>query len=383
MKLVVGRAELIDSGWGKERRSIISVQSDHANVQIILDSINTTSPSDKLEIACFNHPTNHVVVGTAKAVSALESHCDGFQQSVRVKRLRVTHGFHSFLTEAILPVVEELAKSVEWKVPTIPLELATKDHTEQEPGAWLLSHHIRNPVFFSAAIQRIAKKFQSCVWVEAGQGSSVMSLVKNCLNGEGQQLYCPSFLKEPNAVSSLAETVVELWKAKILVQFWPYHRRQRNNFQYKSLPPYQFDKTKHRLPFIDRSAPEPAAEIATTLPTKISHEFISFVEFTDSSKKEAIFLIDPESERYMYLLNGHIASNQALAPASLYVELLSRAVIILTEGATFDTHVINMSSIQMEGAPIGLDAKKNIYTKLARCTPGVDSWDFEYSSKLK
>ncbi|TVY29662.1 Methylphloroacetophenone synthase [Lachnellula hyalina] len=386
LKLVVGRAELINVSWGEERGSMISVQSDHAVVNSILDTINTESPDSKLEIACFNHPTNHVVVGTTKAVDIFESHIaadNKLQQNIRVKRLNVTHGFHSALTEGILPGLESLANSVQWNKPTISIELATEEHIAQELGAWLIPHHIRNPVYFSSAVQRLAQKFPSCVWVEAGQGSSVMSLVKNSVKGEGQPLYCPSFLNGPNAISSVAETVVELWKTGIHVQFWPYHRSERSHFEYKSLPPYQFEKTKHWLPFINQAAPEPAPTVAPATQTIITHEFISFLEFSDSSKKEAVFLVDPESERYMYLLNGHIASNQALAPASLYVELLSRAAMILTSNASFDTHVINMNSMQMKGAPIGLDSKKNIYIKLTRITPDVDYWGFEFSSKLK
>ncbi|CRG92018.1 Conidial yellow pigment biosynthesis polyketide synthase [Talaromyces islandicus] len=384
MRLVVERAELIVSSWGQERGSMISVQSDRTVVNSILDVVNAELP-DKLEIACFNHSKNHVLVGTANAVSALESHIssDDRWRNVRAKRLRVTHGFHSALTEQILLELEKVANSLQWNKPTIPIELATETHIDKDPGPWLIPHHMRNPVYFSSAIQRVAKKFQSCVWVETGQGSSIMSLIKNCLNGQGQQLYCPSFLNGPNAVSSVAETVVELWKAGIHVQFWPYHRSARGNFEYKSLPPYQFEKTKHWLPFVDKATSEPAAEVAPTAQVTPTHEFISFMRFSDPSEKEAIFLVDPESERYMYLLNGHIASNQALAPASLYVELLSRATMLLTKGASYDTHVLNMNSMQMQGAPIGLDSKKNIYIKLTRITPGVDKWDFEFSSKLK
>ncbi|TVY71493.1 Methylphloroacetophenone synthase, partial [Lachnellula suecica] len=381
MRLVVGRAELIERSWGEERGAMISVQSDINAINNVLDIVNAESPDDELEIACFNHPTNHVVVGTIKAISALEDYAASEEErSLRAKRLKVTHGFHSALTEPLLPELETLANSLQWNKPTIPIELATKSHTDREPGPWLIPHHMRNPVHFSAAIQRVAATHQSCIWVEAGQGSSVISLVKHCLTNSGQQLYCPSFLNGQNAVTSVAETVVELWKNGVYVQFWPYHRKDRAQFEYKSLPPYQFEKTKHWLPFIDHTAPEPPAPAA---PIVLTHEFISFLEFTDASKNEAIFLVDPESERYTYLLNGHIASNQALAPASLYVELLSRAAMLLTPSTSFSTHVINMNSMQMKGAPIGLDAKKNIYIKLTRVNAGVDYWDFEFSSRLK
>jgi malonyl CoA-acyl carrier protein transacylase/SAM-dependent methyltransferase len=383
MRLVVGRAELIENSWGLERGSMISIQSDKAMVISILDRVNAGLPSEPLEIACFNHPTNHVVVGSVKAVECLESYIASSDQSIRVKRMKVTHGFHSALTEGVLTGLESLSESVQWKPPRIHIELATGEHEAREIGAWLIPHHMRNPVFFSAAIARIAEKYQSCAWLEAGQGSSVMSLVKNCLNGSVQQLYYPSFLSGPSAISSLAETVVELWKANIHVQFWPYHRSERGQFEHKSLPPYQFEKTRHWLPFIDQGTQKAVKDVTPPVKAALEPEFISFLGHSDLTKTEAIFLVDPQSVRYMYLLNGHIASNQALAPASLYVELLARAAIILTEGAKFDTHVINMDSMQMKGAPIGLDPKKNIYIKLTRINPGADYWAFDFTSKPK
>ncbi|KAG5951531.1 Type I Iterative PKS [Claviceps sorghi] len=393
MRLVVGRAELIESSWGEERGCMMAILGPYAVVQGILDSFNSASASDHLEIACFNHPTNHVVVGTANAVRRLERHItdnDTLGESVRVKRLGVTHGFHSALTESILPELEKLANSVKWNKQIVPVELTTQEATAREPGAWLIPQHTRHAVYFSHAVQRIAEKFPSCVWVEAGQGSSIMSLVKKtCLakDVQQQQLYCPLLLKDSNqseASTSVAKTVVELWKAKIPVQFWLHHRSQRGRFEYKSLPPYQFEKTKHWLPFVDQVAPTAAftqAEPETS--AKPTHELISFSEFADASKREAVFLVDPESERYTYLLNGHIAANQALAPTSLYIELLSRAAILLKEGASFDTHVLSLNSLQLKGARIGLDPAKRILIKLTRISDGTDTWKFECSSRPK
>lgn len=384
LKLILGRAALIANNWGKEQGSMISIQSDLADLEAMLDIVNVDLADGKLEIACYNHPTNHVVVGTSRSVNALEDYANnGGQNKFRVKRLKVTHGFHSALTQDILPELEKLASEVQWNKSNIPIELATEEHIDKEPAAWLIPHHTRNPVYFSSAVQRIAQKLKSPIWVEAGQGSSIMSLVRNSLKSESSpQVYCPLFLNGPNAISSLAETVVQLWKAGINVQFWPYHRSGRYNFRYMSLPPYQFDKNKHWLPFIDKVIPEPAPIVSQPL-VKPKPEFISFLEFTDPSQQTAIFRVDPENERYSYLLNGHIASSQALAPASLYVELLSRATLTLTEGATFQTHVLNMSSMQMKGAPIGLDAKKYIYIRLTRITPDSNNWKWEFTSKPK
>ncbi|KAG6052579.1 Type I Iterative PKS [Claviceps sp. LM77 group G4] len=390
MRIVVGRAELIESSWGEERGCMLSILAPYSVVQSILESVNSTSTSDKLEIACFNGPTNHVVTGTTNAIGRLERHVtdsDTLRESVRVRRLKVTHGFHSALTESILPQLEKLASSVKWNKPNISLELTTQGAVGQEPGAWLIPQHTRHAVHFSQAVQRIAQKYQSCVWVEAGQGSGIMPLVKTCVgeSQQHQQLFCPLLLNDTTQsnTTSLANTVVDLWKAGVSVQFWLYHRSQRSHFAYKSLPLYQFEKTNHWLPFVDHAAITPAAKTCQDTPAKATHEFISFLEFTDPSKKEAVFLVDPESARYMYLLNGHVASNQALAPTSLYIELLSRAAMLLRDDASFDTHVLNMRNLRLHGPRPGLDPKKNIYIKLTRISEGIDSWAFECTSSLK
>lgn len=383
MGLVVGRAQLIEKCWGEQRGCMMSVQADRSTVEQLVDLHNRQNPDDGLEIACYNHPTNHVLVGTTEAISTLDSHANALQQSVRTKRLSVTHGYHSKFTNPLLSDLKQLANGLQWNKPTIHVELTTEDQLDLGLGPWIIPEHTRKPVYFTSAIHRLAARYPSCIWVEAGQGSSAMSLVKACLNGHDNQLYCPSLLNTPNATSCVADTVVALWKAGVVVQFWPYHRSQRAEFEYKSLPPYQFEKTQHWLPFVEQVAPEPIQEPAPAPPAKLIHDFISFLQYTDASEKEAIFLVDPESERYMYLLNGHVTSGQALAPASIYLELLSRATMILTKDATYDTHVTNMDNMQVKGAPIGLNPNRNIYIKLTRITSGVNYWNFEFSSRLK
>ncbi|KAL9080229.1 MAG: hypothetical protein Q9157_000951 [Trypethelium eluteriae] len=114
--LVVRRAELITSSWGAERGSMISLQADFETTSSILASLNADGENqDKLEIACFNHPLNHVIVGSEKAVSSLDDFVANdpkLNQSVLAKRLKVTHGFHSAFTDPLLPDLYGLASSI-------------------------------------------------------------------------------------------------------------------------------------------------------------------------------------------------------------------------------------------------------------------------------
>ncbi|KAL9080228.1 MAG: hypothetical protein Q9157_000950 [Trypethelium eluteriae] len=196
------------------------------------------------------------------------------------------------------------------------------------------------------------------------------------------QRYRPSVLSSPEVMNALAELTVALCKTGYALRFWPFHRLQRHQYDHKNVPPYQFEKTKHWLPFVDRVEEKPAVESDTFAQPRLIHEFFSFIGFQDESKKVAVFLVDPQSERYKMLLKGHITSRQALAPVSLYIELLSRTAMALVPSATYETHVTSIKSLQMR-SPIGLDENKDIFFTLSCVGDEQLLWSFVVSSRTK
>lgn len=49
---------------------------------------------DYVEIACYNGPESHVVVGSVMAIKSLEQFVASERGAMRTKKLRVTHRFH-------------------------------------------------------------------------------------------------------------------------------------------------------------------------------------------------------------------------------------------------------------------------------------------------
>ena len=386
LKLVIGRAELIASSWGAESGTMLSISADRETVSELLARSQSGPKKNSLEIACFNHPSNHVVVGSSKDVSALEDLIsnDSTKSSTRTKRLSVTHGFHSVFTEPLLPALHDLASGLQWKKPQIHVELCTETPAEADPGPWLAPEHTRKSVFFNQAINRLNEKFGACTWLEAGQKTSAISLVQSCLTTKGKdQKYCPSVLSTTDATSALADLTVDLWKAGYPIRYWPYHRSQSDQYEYKSVPAYQFEKTKHWLPYVDKVVEtQPAEEPAVTIQPSTRHEFFSLLGFDDKSERVARFYIDPESERFQTLLQGHITLDQALAPLSLYVELLSLTAMALTPEATYESHVTSIESLQTK-LPIGLDSTRDIFFTLTRISEGQPKWSAVVSSQAK
>ncbi|KAK8054708.1 Methylphloroacetophenone synthase [Apiospora phragmitis] len=261
LKLVSGRAALMQNHWGPEPGSMLFLQADRATVDEILRALESNKGGEHYaEIACHNGPKSHVVVGSSKSIEFLQNHVATtrhLRDSVRTKRLNVTNGFHSRFTEPMLPHLDALAKQLEWEKPQIHLETTDEVQSNPAPDHRSVSEHTRDPVFFQRAIERIAAKHSQCTWIEAGRGSSVMQLVKGCVaDSHAAHTFHTSPLTSANALDLLTDVTVDLWKSGYSVEYWPFHRIQKLDYEYISLPPIQFEKTRHWLELTERGPAE-------------------------------------------------------------------------------------------------------------------------------
>ncbi|OCK81842.1 beta-ketoacyl synthase [Lepidopterella palustris CBS 459.81] len=380
LKLVAGRASIMLEYWGPEQGSMLWLQATQQKVHEIINTVNSQGAGDLLEVACYNGPNSHVVVGSAQSIQALEKFVasnPSLRDSVRTKVLKVTHGFHSKFTEPLLPYLTILAEGVTWRRPKIHLETCDDSSSVSEPDSRLIAEHTRRPVFFEQAVRRLVHRYSQCTWLEAGRGSSVMQLVRGCLAGQDKgHLFLSPQLTTSNAVSSVGDITANLWKAGYAVQYWLFHRCQKQQYQFLTLPPYQFEKIRHWLPFTGRGEIVTPPESVEEIP---KHELLSFIKFNDKSRNEAIFRVDPQSDRFQTMLKGHVMAGQSLAPASLYFELAARAAISLYSDATSTPYVPCVESLQMK-SPIGLDSSKEILLCLTSVEDSQPIWSFSIST---
>ena len=375
LKLVAGRASIMLRHWGPEPGSMIYLQADRQKVSAILNMLKSEGARYDAEIACYNGPESHVVVGSTETIDALETFISkmSLRDKVRTKRLKVTHGFHSKLTEPLLSHLTALAKELVWKRPTIHLEICDDTPSIAEPDFFLVAEHMRRPVFFQQAVERLARRHDQSTWLEAGCGSSVMQLVRGSLRETQGHLFLSPQLTKPNAQGSLTDVTLDLWKAGYAVQYWLFHRSQKSQYHFLMLPPYQFEKTRHWLPFTNRGSktekPDPFQ--GKTIP----HELLSFLRFKDDSKTEAEFRIAPQSDRFKSLLGGHVMSGQSLAPASMYFEVAARAALLLQSDTMANSYVPIVEGLLMK-SPIGLDTTKDIFLCLKKMQGSRPSWSF-------
>jgi malonyl CoA-acyl carrier protein transacylase/acyl carrier protein/SAM-dependent methyltransferase len=391
MRLVRGRASLIQNLWGPQRGAMLSVEADSAQLSEILSHTRNADPSYNIEVACYNSPTSHVLVGSAESIQAAEHVIKAspvFSQSVKFKRLNVTHGYHSHFIDPILPGLVELADSLEFHEPTIHIETTTSDQGWRLANSTLIAQHSREPVYFSQAVHRIEKRHGTCAWLEAGSDSTITSMARRAFGTSLQagHIFQSLSLTSLNAWDQLAISTANLWNAGLGVQFWPFHRCQRQDYAHINLPPYQFEKSRHWLEYVEAeemsmtevkaTAAEPTEKLETVSQLLT---FISFMRPQNMGVSLSEFSIDPGSEKFKAYVSVHSVLGNNLCPASLYLHLAIKAVSMIIEEATLADHTLSVESLELE-SPLGIDEQRAISLKLRETDDNPLVWSFEISS---
>ena len=384
LRLVCGRASLIRQHWGSESGAMLALEADVETVSELMNFLQ--SSGHNIEIACYNAPRSHVLVGAQRAIAAVEQRLAQLAtQKIKFKTLNVTHGFHSAFVDPILPGLAQLAESLAFKKPTIPLETCSDKHSWTNLEPKLIVEHSRTPVYFGQAVKRISQQCGPCTWIEAGSNSSITAMVRRALSAEDstQHAFHTVNLCKQDAMGSLAETIVDLWKGGSKVQFWPFHRSQRTALGYFDPPPYQFEKTRHWLEWSEPSqalSNEPSALAKEEQKPRI----LSFVRFCDQTRYDAEFLVDPRSEQYRLFVGGHRVLAQPLFPAPLYIELVAQAAFSIESSLDIGNAVFSVEGLEIK-APLGSnpELKINLLLNRHRDTRGTGlRWSFTFYSQV-
>ncbi|KAI1367017.1 hypothetical protein F5Y08DRAFT_350345 [Xylaria arbuscula] len=381
LRLAYGRAVLMKEKWGPERGSMVALDADRATTLELIKTVRNKNPASALEIACFNGPRSHVVVGSTTDVQTVEEVIKT-SMSIKYKVLNVTHGFHSQFCDPILSDLEALAQTLRYRSPKIPLELTS--HYDSVPTAQIIAEHTRIPVDFEGAIKRIEKRLGPCTWLEAGSNTSVANIARRCVSDAAKHLFCPVDLTKDDALGNLASMTANLWTNGHHVQFWPLHRSNRGSYQLFNSPPYQFEKTKHWLDFgfeiLSNPKISPTPELEESIPTPV---LIKFAGFQDTARTRATFIIDPRSTEWQTLVEGHAVLQQPLCPAPLYMELVYQAGRELAAANKIDSFpYVRIEDLEIVSS-LGISPDKVVQLSMLRTDHTGHKWAFSFESSSR
>ncbi len=193
-----------------------------------------------VSIAAINGPEQTVISG---AIAEVESICAAFQAAgTPVKRLRVSHAFHSVLMEPIAESFGQLAATIDFQSPRLRLissvtgRAATLAELSQA-SYW--RRQVREPVQFHEA----AKQLAGCeLFVEIGPGSTLLGLGQAVIGGPGQ-VWVPSIRRSKPDGRQMAESLAELYARGVDVDWARYH--QGRGCRRIGLPTYPFQRRRY------------------------------------------------------------------------------------------------------------------------------------------
>ncbi len=188
-KLIVARGALMSAL--PKGGAMLAIQ---ATEQEALDSIE--GKEQEIDIAAINGPMATVLSGSSEAIDRAEAHWQ--EQDRKTKRLTVSHAFHSPLIEPMLDQFEEVAQSLSYEAPQIPIvsntsgEVLTAEKAT-DPAYWVA--HVRAPVRFADAVATLREQGASA-YLELGPDPVLCAMAEECLEAEGQEAKTIPTLRE-------------------------------------------------------------------------------------------------------------------------------------------------------------------------------------------
>lgn len=345
LKLVSRRARLVRDSWGGDKGAMLAVEADLPVVRALLAKASAQGDDGNgVSIACYNGPKTITLAGPTKAVELVHNLAKtdpDFVGITRLKMLNVSNAFHSALVDPLLSGLEAIGREiVVCGEPAIPVERATERQSVDGgsgTGKWHLdasfaARHMREPVFFHQAVQRLHQRYPKAIWLEAGSNSTVAAMASRALAGPPDSHFQAVNITSDNSLQLLADTTKRLWTEGLDLSFWPHHATQVSSYTPLMLPPYQFEKSRHWMELVDpphqiQLVDQPRVEQPPESPKGLT-TFVGFQD--DDESKAARFRVNTGTEKFQRPLMANILANTvAVAPGMLQVEVALDALMNL------------------------------------------------------
>ncbi|KAF3390904.1 Iterative polyketide synthase afoE [Talaromyces pinophilus] len=385
LKMIVGRATIIRESWGSEKGAMMAIEADQSDVEKLL--AETVAPCEEAgqrapTIACLNGPRSFTIAGSCRAIDiASETISKNPAYSrFRFKKLNVTNAFHSTLVEPLMPDLEKVGQTLQFNEPSIHLERATEFYSSERLAPKYVADHMRNPVFFNHAIQRLSKRYPDAIFVEAGSNSTITNMASRALGSPATSHFQPINITTDNGFQLLVDSTASLWKEGLMVPFWAHSRLQTYEYSPIFLPAYQFEKSRH---WMEPVPPPTSSKQAVAGQSDEPEGLWSFVDYKDEKKRAARFRINTETDKYKEFVSGHIIAQTApICPATVEVDIAVEALISLY--SDFMTSGLQPRICNVDNqSPICIDSSRSVWLDVEsqESTPNNWSWQIVSTSE--
>ncbi len=278
----------------------------------------------QVSLAAVNGPHAVVLSGEEAAIAEIE---DLWRSRGRkTKRLRVSHAFHSPLMEPMLKEYAQVAESLRFAPPKIPI---VSNLTGDVIGAEICDasywvRQVREPVRFYDGLESVAARGAACL-LELGPDGVLSAVARESLAGDRVSAFSALRGARPEP-ETLLRALAGLWANGVRLDWKKLCARP--DTRVVALPTYAFQRRRYWLDSSLTGASDPQA--AGQLPVK--HPLLSAaVALADDEGLRFTGRISTESQPW---LADHVLSGMVLVPGTTYVEMA------LCAGAHVDCDVL-------------------------------------------
>ncbi|MET7867225.1 type I polyketide synthase [Micromonospora taraxaci] len=167
--------------------------------------------TDGVSIAAINGPRSIVLSGVAEEVTAAAAH---FKKS---KQLRVSHAFHSVLMEPMLAEFAQVAETLTYDTPRIPVvsNVTGQVAEAQDAGYWV--RHVREAVRFADGITTL-ESFGVSTFVEIGPDGVLSAMGADCVT---DAVFVPLQRSDRDQPTTLLTALAQAYVRGVAVDWTP------------------------------------------------------------------------------------------------------------------------------------------------------------------
>ena len=388
LKMIMNRAILVRDKWGSDKGAMMAVEANLSDVENLLaETIRGSQSEQPATIACYNSARSFTLAGSTAAIDAVANTVSRSPfSSMKTKRLNVTHAFHCALLDHLLEDLEHSAQDLAFRDPVIPIERAIEFPTQEKLTSKFVADHIRFPVYFDHAINRIGKKYPSCIFLEAGSNATVTSMANRVLGNASGSHFQAVNITTDNAWNNLTDSTLSLWKAGLSVHHWAHQPSQTKEHTPLLLPPYQFEKSQHWIelktpPKTIESSHQHKAEVEDGQPPET---LLTFVGYQNSKKSRAKFRVNTMIAKYSTLIAGHIIAHTApICPATVQLDLVIEALQTVRADLAATKLEPQIHGVENQ-SPICINPARSVWIELDEDSEElVPTWKFQVFSDDK
>ncbi|AWS44264.1 type I polyketide synthase [Streptosporangium sp. 'caverna'] len=268
----------------------------------------TAALPDGVAVAAVNGPSSVVISGDEAEVLRLAEQWRA--AGVRVKRLQVSHAFHSPLMEPMLAEFEEVVRTLSLRepgLPGLPKEVA-------DPEYWV--RHVREPVRFADMVGALREQGVDR-WLEIGPDGVLTALAQRIIDSDDHVFVAAMRPGRPQADTFLT-ALGALWTVGVRVD-WPALFQLWRGHHVDNLPTYPFQHQRFWL----ASSPGGPANVAAAGLRAAGHPFLgASVELAGS---DGFLLTGCLSLQTHAWLADHAVIGTVVLPGTAFIEMFVAA----------------------------------------------------------